>query len=139
MIARTASLAKSPQRGFSLIELIVAIAIIGILTSLTVPSYRDSLRRGYVEEATALLSSGRIAVEQYYLDNRTYVAVPCPAGSNHFTITCTAPATTYRLTATGNGSVAGFVYTINQDDVRTSSGGWGSGNCWIVRSGDSCP
>jgi len=139
MIARSASIAKSPQQGFSLIELIVAIAIVGILTSLAVPSYRDSMRRGYVEEATALLASGRIAVEQYYLDNRTYGGVPCPAGSSHFTITCASTASTYTLTATGSGSVAGFVYTLNERDARTTDGSWGSGTCWILRHGDTCP
>ena len=139
MIARTASIANSPQQGFSLIELIVAIAIVGILTSFAVPSYRDSMRRGYIEEATALLASGRIAVEQYYLDNRTYVGVPCPVGTTHFTIFCTTTATTYSLKAEGNGTVAGFVYTLNEHDVRTTVGGWGDGNCWILRHGDSCP
>ena len=139
MIARTASIANSPQQGFSLIELIVAIAIVGILTSFAVPSYRDSMRRGYIEEATALLASGRIAVEQYYLDNRTYVGVPCPTGSSRFAITCAVTDTTYTLTATGSGSVAGFVYTLNERDVRTTSGTWGDGNCWILRHGDTCP
>jgi type IV pilus assembly protein PilE len=139
MIARTASIAKSPQQGFSLIELIVAIAIVGILTSLAVPSYLDSMRRGYVEEATALLVSGRIAVEQYYLDNRTYVGVPCPVGSSRFAITCTTTASTYTLTATGSGSVESFVYKINERDARSTAGGWGTGTCWILRHGDDCP
>ena len=45
---------------------------------------------------------------------------------------------TYTLTATGAGNVAGFEFTVNEANVRTSTA-WGADhNCWISRKGDSC-
>jgi len=126
------------DRGFTLVELLIAIAIIGILLGIAVPSYREHIRRGAVEEATAALSSGRVGIEQFFLDNRTYAAAPCPASTGHFTVTCASNATTYTITATGTGTVAGFVYTLNETDTRTTDGPWGTGNCWITKKGDSC-
>lgn len=128
------------QNGMSLVELMIVVAIIGILTAIATPLYREHTRRGAVEEALANLSTGRTAMEQYFLDNRTYAGAVCPSGTNDFTFTCNpAPgATTYRIVATGTGRAAGFVYTLNQAGARTSAGPWGSGNCWIARKGATC-
>jgi type IV pilus assembly protein PilE len=126
------------HHGFSLIELMIAVAIIGILLGIAVPTYREHLRRGAVEEATGALASGRVAVEQFFLDNQSYANVPCPVGTQHFAVTCASDATTYTITATGADMVAGFVYTINETDTRTTASPWGNGNCWIARKGDHC-
>lgn len=132
---------KNRIRGFTLVELMITVAIVAILASIAIPSYREQLRRGAVEEGLAELGRARIAAEQYFLDNRTYVDFNCTAfGSAKFPVTCNpAPdATTYTLTATGNGNVSGFVYTINESGARTSAGPWGSANCWLTRKGDTC-
>jgi type IV pilus assembly protein PilE len=129
---------RQHERGFSLIELLTAIAIIGILFGIALPSYQNHIRKGAVEEATAALATGRVATEQFFLDNRTYAAAPCPASTSRFTLTCASDATTYTITATGSGTVASFVYTIDQTDTRTSNTPWGTGNCWILRNGDAC-
>lgn len=129
---------KNLQRGFSLVELMITVAIVGILVALAVPTYREHVRRGAVEEGLAQLASGRVALEQYFLDNRQYTGAPCPVGTTRFAIACVLAADTYTMTATGSGNVAGFSYTLNQAGARTTTSPWGNGSCWIPRKGDSC-
>jgi len=126
------------QSGMTLMELMIVVAIIGILMSIAVPGYREYMRRGAVEEGLATLSSTRTAMEQYFLDNRTYVGAPDPSDTKEFAITVAGDANSYTLTATGSGRVAGFVYTLDETGARTSAGPWGAGNCWVGRKGDSC-
>jgi type IV pilus assembly protein PilE len=129
--------------GFSLIELLIAITIIGLLLGIAVPSYRDHLRRGAIEEALAEMSRGRVAIENYFLDNRMYTGAPLPPNTARFTFAWAMgepTATTYKIVATGSGNVAGFSYTINETGVRTTdSGSWGTNTgCWIIRKGGTC-
>ncbi len=134
--------AATSQTGFSLVELLVTMAIVATLAGVAVPSYIDYMRRGAVEEAVAALASGKIAAEQFYLDKRTYDGLPCPADTSKFTFSCTGDIKSYALTAKGGGNVAGFSYTLDQSDNRSSSSGdeWGhDAACWILRKGQTCP
>jgi len=132
--------------GFSLIELMVAVAIVGILVSIAVPTYREHVRRGAVEEALAELGRGQLVAEQYFLDNHTYSGLDapgkCPTGTTRFSFSCgNLSGTTYTITATGTAAnVSGFKYTVNQAGVHTTDGGdWGtSTSCWIIRKGGTC-
>ncbi len=135
------------QRGFTLIELMIVVAIIGILSTIAIPSYQDYVTRGRLTEVTSALSDGRIRMEQAYQDNRAYGTAPCPPNTQNFTFTCTNPGTnqTYLITATGQGAVAGFVYDINENNLRRTRGlgnGWGAGpfpiNCWVTTRGGAC-
>ena len=128
------------QEGFSLIEFMIVVAIIGILSVIAVTAYTDYITRGRLVDATAGLSSGRITFEQHYQDAHTYATATCPAATEHFTYNCGTPtATTYTLTATGMGSLSTFSYTINEANIRTSATPWGNGaTCWIMKPGDTC-
>lgn len=132
-------------KGFTLIELMVVVAVIGILAVIAVPSYSDYVIRGKLVDATAGLSDGRVKLEQFFQDNRAYNAAgsPCPADTKYFGFNCTTAATTYTITATGIGDLNTFSYTIDQTNTKRTTAlkaGWGAvpANCWIVRKGDTC-
>ena len=134
----------------------ITVAIVAILGAIALPFYTDTIRRGKLVDATGRLGDYRSQQEKWFLDNRTYQAVPpagtacgipspAPAAGDPFQLTCDAPtATTYTVTATGRaagGMDPLFVYTVNQANVRASSGplGWSAGaGCWALRKDGSC-
>lgn len=142
------------QSGFTLIELMVTVAIVAILASIALPSYRDYITRGKISEATAALADMRVKLEQYFQDNRTYVDAPVcttPPSIKYFTLSCSvATATAFTANATGNaaGGMGGFVYTVDQDNSQATSitsgsaaaeAGWtGNASCWVIRKGGQC-
>lgn len=135
------------QNGYTLLELLLAVAIVGILSAIAIPNYKDYVTKGKIPDATANLATTRVKMEQYFQDNRTYVGFtgcPTASASQYFTFAC-APgdATHYTITATGYGTMAGFQYTIDQDGAKkseVSASGWeGSSNtCWITQKGGKC-
>lgn len=135
------------SRGFSLVELLTVVAIVGILGAIALPAYQDYVKRGKITEATSALSDLRLRAEKWFADNRTYVGFSqTVSGARYFTYSCGTPTTTaFTCTATGvsNEGMNGFVYTINESNTRTSTftglSGWNnSTTCWVTKKGDSC-
>lgn len=134
--------------GFTLIELMVTVAIIAILASIALPSYTEYVTQGRIAEATAGLAAKRVRMEAFYDNNRTYAgATDCTSDtttSKYFTFSCSgaADATTYTLQAVGKGSMAGFTYTINQSNAKATTAaptGWSTNaTCWVLNKGGSC-
>ena len=130
--------------GFTLIELMIVVAIVAILAAVALPSYSYYIRRGKVMDAVSGLSDMRLRVEQFFQDHRTYAgACTAPATSPHFAFTCpTANATQFTIVATGQNDMVGYVYSIDQDTNRTTTAFPGVGglpkSCWVLKKDGSC-
>lgn len=129
---------RTTQKGFTLVELMITVAIIGILASIAVPSYNDYVKQGQAAEATATLADARIQIEQCYQDSRSYAGCACPPNGTHFNYTCTLAADTYTLTANGKGNVSNFQFTVDQANAKTSTYDGVSGNCWKTGKTSAC-
>ena len=138
------------HRGFTLIEVMITVAIIAILAAVALPSYSAYIMRANVTDAAKGLSEMRLKLEQYFQDQRTYVGAcaagtlaPLPANTDRFTFTCpTLSATNYTVVATGVNNMTGFVYTINQANVQattSTAAGWPTcATRWIFKKSETC-
>lgn len=142
-------------RGFTLIEVMIVVAIVGILAAVAYPSYTDYVRRSRIAEATGDLSAVRVRLEQYYQDNRNYgsTAANCPvalpnAGNKPFTYSCTWGATasnqSFLLQATGTagGAMDGYTFTLDNANTRRTTAFAGAAglpvDCWMTQRGSAC-
>ncbi|MBK7954741.1 MAG: prepilin-type N-terminal cleavage/methylation domain-containing protein [Candidatus Accumulibacter sp.] len=144
------------QAGFTLIEVMIVVIIIGILTAIAVPSYTDYLVRSRITHATSGLAAWRVRMEQFFQDNHTYadadaepaidgcaITLPAAVDSSYFDFSCSnLTATTYLLTATGKSSMTGFIYTVTEGNAKKTTGvrtGWTtSDSCWVTSKGGGC-
>jgi len=129
-------------RGFTLLELMIVIAVIAILAAIALPSYQDYITRATFAEAQGSLADLRVKMEQYYQDNRRYSTTtgggtcgipggntPTAPNARYFTYSCVPGTNTatgdqsYVVTATGVAAQGtdGILFTINQDQARTTT------------------
>ena len=132
--------------GFTLIEVMVVVAIVALLASIALPAYSDYVTRGRLSDAHSGMMSKRVELEQFFQDNRTYIGYDCTSdGTANFSFSCTTQtATAYVLQADGVGgtSVDDFVFTLTEANLRATTAvpaGWTTAaNCWVIRKNGSC-
>ena len=140
---------RTKLRGFTLIELMIAVAIVGILAAIAIPSYFEYIEKGKRAEAQGALVTFANAMEQWRLQNGSYCGaavagcvkgsptifstiVPISGGTTTYNLTINAvTATTYTLRATPIGSQAGDGYLELSND--------GTKSCQQTPNTDACP
>lgn len=155
----------APSRGFTLIELMITVVIIGVLAAVAVPSYNQYIVTAKLTDATSGLADARLKLEQWYQDNRRYgvtgtvcgAATGAPAGSptvtmpatGIFAYTCATSSSGQGFTVTatsqagkGLGSAAGhYIYTLDHTNTRATTkyanATQSAKACWLVR-GSEC-
>jgi type IV pilus assembly protein PilE len=137
------------KNGFSLLELMVALLIMGVLTSIAIPSYRSHMVRTWLVEAYNSLAMYQLQLEQVYQDAGNYgvnntCAISMPA-TKHFTYQCqlSSAGQAYVITATANGvsNLSGYIFAVDQSGTRYTQAFPGSGtsssapaNCWLSQA-----
>jgi type IV pilus assembly protein PilE len=131
---------KSQQKGFTLIELMIVIVIVGILAAIGVPAYQDSVKKGKRADAQGVLMNAANNMERFFTSNGTYTgATPgthfidqAPAtGTAIYDVSVVPTASSYVLTATpvSPGSMTGDGnLTLSSTGART----WGTNTCWAT-------
>lgn len=131
---------KGHFRGFTLVEILVVIAIIGILASIALPQYNEYTRTSHRVDAKSALTQAASAMERYYTERQSYVGATLGSGTsdvykatspdNYYTLALgNQTASTYTLTATPSGSQTSDTcgaFSLNQAGVRTPS----TAGCW---------
>jgi type IV pilus assembly protein PilE len=130
------------QTGLTLVELMVAMAIVAIVTSVAMPSYSAYVQRSRVPEALNALSTFATRMEQRYQDGagNTYGTAGCaltPANTSYFTLGCalTNGGQGFLVTATGSGQMSGYTYTVNHQGARATPAHPKGANttCWSMK------
>lgn len=130
--------------GFTLIELMITVAIVGILAAIAYPSYTAYIARGHRAEAKQGLLELAQFMERTYTEQNTYIpggvapALPFAtmpkSGTTVYNLALSASTTnTYTLTATATGSMAADAcgdFSLDNTGLQTVNGALTAAECW---------
>ena len=138
--------ARGNQQGFSLVELMIAVAVVALLARFAIPTYRGYVERARRSDGIALLMDLAARQERFFADNNTYtttltqlgfsVASP-PSAQGHYTAAAAAGATSsiatsYTLTATAvtTDNTCGNLTLDSRGTRGVSKAGADVASCW---------
>ena len=132
---------KAHYRGFTLIEMMVTVAIVAILAAIALPAYQNYVKRSHAQAAGADLVALSLALENTYQRTLQYPAAAsgtsatsyvasgtttqpwAPSQSAFFNYTVTVASSSYTLQADGTGTNTGCTLTLTNTNSRSISGG----------------
>jgi len=137
----------SKQTGFTLIELMIVIAVVAILSVIAIPAYQQSAAKAKRGDAQGALYGLANALERYYTENYKYSGttagaiyhdqVPVDGGTKYYDLSISAPTSAaYIISATRTGSMAGdkcgdFTLTqTNTQSITNQDVGVTASDCW---------
>jgi len=140
---------QRPTNGFTLIELMITVAIVAVIAVIALPSFRGQILKSHRTDAKVTLSETAQRLERCYTEFNTYLynatsAPGCPRTADlasqseyyGFTLVVAASGLTYTLTATATGGQLDDknckTFTLKQtgDEASTNASNAASNNCW---------
>ena len=122
------------NKGFTLIELMIVVAIIGILAAIALPAYQDSVRKGKRADGKASLTALANTLERCYTQYGSYnhascsITSPQNSGEDYYSITVTRAANTFSLSAAGQNGQQNDTgctpLTLTQTNAKGPAGCW---------------
>lgn len=134
---------KQLQQGFTLIELMIVVAIIGILAAIAIPAYQDYTIRAQVSEGLSLADGAKTAIAEYYTNHGAYPSTNASAG-----LAAAASITGNYVTSVDAGSTPGVITVTYGNKANTAITGntlalsalaTGGSIAWTCKAGTTNP